>query len=425
MSKTFQVFSIVLIVVASLYGWRCMAVEAVEHGSAESQRMLQKQLTDQMQSADRARQQNEIYANTPEGRAEARREKAEREKRKAAYELQQKEEEKQRRDAIERRRRENTRTWTWTDESGIHRITAEFVFVVKDSVKLRKEDSSIVALPLTQLGKQDQQWIRDSSRRIAGNKVEKSFRATTGVGTPVQQDTLRANGTTKHSAKLSGGDDVSDRTRQYLGWKPLEVGDVGRVEYCTVIQIVDDNNAIVEIGYYPYVSFASLEKDTVWLKNSTRNMVDGRAYTDSGYYKITGTKRYETVVGGTKTMFVLEPTVKPISKVEEEGKEAVVPQADRTHTIPKKAESNSDIDRLVGKWKVSVGSYRATWAFFEDGTVTSTAGTKKGTWKLEPSAIRIAWEAQAWETFDRPLDAPNVVGDSWQGKGLVKARKVE
>jgi hypothetical protein len=80
---------------------------------------------------------------------------------------------------------------------------------------------------------------------------------------------------------------------------------------------------------------------------------------------------------------------------------------------------------LLGKWDVTVGVYHATWTFLKNGTVLSNISNKPGTWKVDNSAVHVTWGAQAWDNFDLPLDPQNTIGDSWQGKRLVKAVKIE
>lgn len=69
----------------------------------------------------------------------------------------------------------------------------------------------------------------------------------------------------------------------------------------TVRQIVDANNAIIHLGPKPW-------KDpvVVWITTPTKGMVDDHEY-DLGraIVEVIGTKQYDTVSGGTKTIFHL------------------------------------------------------------------------------------------------------------------------
>jgi len=81
-------------------------------------------------------------------------------------------------------------------------------------------------------------------------------------------------------------------------------------------------------------------------------------------------------------------------------------------------------EALLGKWRVSVGSYVATWEFHEDGTVTATEGTREGRWTEGDSQILIKWNDTQWESFRLPLADP-ARGDSWQGEGKLSATKIK
>ena len=84
-----------------------------------------------------------------------------------------------------------------------------------------------------------------------------------------------------------------------------------------------------------------------------------------------------------------------------------------------------EVKDLIGEWDVKVGKdYVATWKFFEDFTITSTAGTNNGTWSVKDKTIKIEWSIQAWETFYLPLKLDGTKGDSWRGgRGIVFAKK--
>ena len=53
-------------------------------------------------------------------------------------------------------------------------------------------------------------------------------------------------------------------------------------------------------GYYK-----ELNGETFWLENGTSSLVDGRSYTFDGVWECTGTRRYNTPAGATRTVFVL------------------------------------------------------------------------------------------------------------------------
>jgi hypothetical protein len=93
-------------------------------------------------------------------------------------------------------------------------------------------------------------------------------------------------------------DDRADRTSDVrvepTNRLPLEVGGVGKLSGVEVLQVVDDDEMMVEYA-----------ETRLWLEGiSTEGIADGVAGDLPGVYLITGTKRYETAIGGLKTVFV-------------------------------------------------------------------------------------------------------------------------
>ena len=179
-----------------------------------------------------------------------------------------------------------------------------------------------------------------------------------------RREKLRAENAAKKSKAIP--DDAEKTTRRYLGWKPLATGDVGRLWYpFRVIQVVDDDNAIVEIQYEPYVAYARSVKETVWIKMSTKDMADDKKYSTNEYFKVTGTKKYDTAVGATKTVMMLEPTDNPEEKEAAEAKEkaASVAQkkaAERAEAEQKlKAEKEKRAKEDTRTWTVGEEKYAA------------------------------------------------------------------
>jgi hypothetical protein len=103
--------------------------------------------------------------------------------------------------------------------------------------------------------------------------------------------------------------------KSYLGWKPLAVGDVGKLsDPFRVIQVVDGDSAIVEIAYFPWVPFAGMEHEVVWMNAPTKGMADDRSYRLFGYFEVAGTKRYTNALGVSKTLMLLKPTADPAAE---------------------------------------------------------------------------------------------------------------
>jgi hypothetical protein len=73
-----------------------------------------------------------------------------------------------------------------------------------------------------------------------------------------------------------------------------------------IFQIVDDNNFLLDIRIK--VLDRSVELSPFWIKGiSTSLLVDNMEYCPKGIFCVTGTKRYTTITGGSKTTFVLQP----------------------------------------------------------------------------------------------------------------------
>jgi hypothetical protein len=109
----------------------------------------------------------------------------------------------------------------------------------------------------------------------------------------------------EHEGKHWVRDQAEEVGKRFLGWKTLEVGDIGRLcNRFKVIQVIDDHNAIVE------TIFGNAGKKVVWLNVPTKGMVDDEIYSDDAYFEIVSTRTYETAAG-SKTVFVLKPSAPP------------------------------------------------------------------------------------------------------------------
>jgi hypothetical protein len=97
---------------------------------------------------------------------------------------------------------------------------------------------------------------------------------------------------------------------------PIGVGSVGVLYSVHVVQITGPDEMLAEIPVaYIYESrmydkpVHSSRKELVFIKGvSTDGLIDGHDLKTESVFRITGTKRYGTAMGGTKTVFVLEPT---------------------------------------------------------------------------------------------------------------------
>lgn len=106
---------------------------------------------------------------------------------------------------------------------------------------------------------------------------------------------------------------------------PIKAGAIGRLndERAKVIQVIDDKNMIVRIlftvqgvklvgaqggvGGAAVPDFKTYEK-LFWAKGfDTAGLADDSLFSLDGVLEVSGTKMYETVGGGTETLFILEP----------------------------------------------------------------------------------------------------------------------
>ncbi len=89
-------------------------------------------------------------------------------------------------------------------------------------------------------------------------------------------------------------------------------------------------------------------------------------------------------------------------------------------------------EALVGKWSVRVGpEFQSEWTFVADGTVTSTKGESKGTWRIDDKdgtpKVLVEWpKAKAWEKLSLPLDPNKATEISSAGPGhTIEAIKLK
>ncbi|MHC4156559.1 MAG: hypothetical protein ACYST6_16795 [Planctomycetota bacterium] len=106
----------------------------------------------------------------------------------------------------------------------------------------------------------------------------------------------------------------------------LAIGQVGFLVNAAVIQVHDAGNALVEfeirpsvIDYTPKkvgksvyynlpIEAIPAERTTVWIEGlDTKGLVDGQQLGTVGPFQVVSTKSYQTVGGGQKTIFLLNP----------------------------------------------------------------------------------------------------------------------
>lgn len=104
---------------------------------------------------------------------------------------------------------------------------------------------------------------------------------------------------------------------------PPTVGSTGQLNYnLTIVQVVDENNAICRFGTGGELMY--------WFVMPTTNLVDGEMIDTGGQvFTVTGTKTYTTILGATKKVYVFEratalPNVaKPAAEAKARQEEAV------------------------------------------------------------------------------------------------------
>lgn len=98
---------------------------------------------------------------------------------------------------------------------------------------------------------------------------------------------------------------------------PLRAGAVGALfEGGLVEQVVNEKEALIDLAFTiqgwtvrnnALVPNPTQSRVLAWVKTDTSAMTDDAGTALPGVWVITGSKKYDTVAGGTKTVFVLEP----------------------------------------------------------------------------------------------------------------------
>lgn len=84
------------------------------------------------------------------------------------------------------------------------------------------------------------------------------------------------------------------------GDRQVKVGDVGELQgdyFGRVAQVVDKTNVVID-----FRPARALESG--WFEGDTSGLVDGQTVEFAGLYRVTGTKTYTTVTGGSRTVYV-------------------------------------------------------------------------------------------------------------------------
>jgi hypothetical protein len=111
-----------------------------------------------------------------------------------------------------------------------------------------------------------------------------------------------------------------------LKFPQLKTGQIGDVPLITIFQVVDGNTAIVRLP-------VDEDIDHLVMLNgiNTSGAADGRSYTYSGPFLVTGTITYSTAIGGQRTIFSLDAL--PASKIDAYRKQLAAEFAERQKQI--------------------------------------------------------------------------------------------
>lgn len=154
-----------------------------------------------------------------------------------------------------------------------------------------------------------------------------------------------------------------------------------------ILQIIDDDNMLVGIdngagnpGGNPRYSV------TVWCKFPTKGMTDGKTgflanILGTNKVTVTGTTRYKTSAGASRTVFVLAPlATKAIEN----------PPQRRVET----AKNATQLGRFVGRWKLvdEKGVVSSFLTVTKSGAMRDHAPDSPGTWEVVGNEARIKWD---------------------------------
>lgn len=151
----------------------------------------------------------------------------------------------------------------------------------------------------------------------------------------------------------------------------MRIGDFGKLQPVTlqesgiishsyeIAQIIDESNMLVAIDNLNlYSRYKEQESRLIWLKSSTKGVVDGTRIKLDGVYQITGTKQYTTAIGSSKTVYVIEPIDfrEALARLWNERQ----PGGDRQEIPPKQAMEGMANQQVIADahtaWKAALAS---------------------------------------------------------------------
>lgn len=121
---------------------------------------------------------------------------------------------------------------------------------------------------------------------------------------------------------------------------------------CKVQQVIDERNMLVKVTRHDatYTTAREAGSYLIWVVGKYSGVIDGQNVTLKSVFRVTGTKQYTTAIGGSKTVFMLEPfDIAPI--VERLKAEAAA---------NKPAEPKPDAVPEFREWSDATGQFKLT-----------------------------------------------------------------
>ncbi len=164
-------------------------------------------------------------------------------------------------------------------------------------------EDAIIAAPKVQKQKRDkvETQLADARRELAGIRRKRFSKRAVKVRVMKKQN-QRISALKRKIEKLRSADPLPELTDCAV-WHRLadpKIGSIGRWhprQIFTVSQVIDENNMLVRRG-----------SATFWFEGfSTEGLVDDSTISATMTTVVAGTKKYTTVLGGSRTVFVFKP----------------------------------------------------------------------------------------------------------------------
>lgn len=172
-----------------------------------------------------------------------------------------------------------------------------------------------IAAKTKAMAKSDLAQHRDELALAKKGKVVRGSRGKTAKGYVFENVSEKKQMVSKLEYAIKSTEQLMDGKFGPLTDNELLVGVCGVPYYPVgIIQIASDIGAIIDIGYSPPYGLAFKEDPQrhVWLEHSTEGWTDGSLVDLKFPVIVVGTHRYETVIGGSKTI----PKVRVLNEAE-------------------------------------------------------------------------------------------------------------